>query len=813
MHVPYRKPKRSFVLPVVTLLAVTAPVGVLALSDTPKYRNTDQSNLAAIPAKVAETAWNVAPDVVLPLRDITGLPLPDLRLSDLRMLPLPASIQIPAGLPLPPGVQLPSEIPLPRLGKPANSPLDPSGGAPGFIAEPRTVEFQTPPQNDTPAPNVESDAAPADPGAAPAPGSTPETGTGIENPSAPTEPGPAVAVTPTPAAPEAPGANAPGAPAVNAPAAPPANDETHAPAKPAAPLIGGDPNRPALAPGVVPNDLMDQVGAQVKEITRDTPFSMVALTAKEMAGTTAMIRAKRPDGSWGEWYSAEPVDSTAKDGVPDAKTGTEPIYVGSTKAVQILLTRKPTAGTPSDVTVPVPVDAEPVDPALPADPAAEAPAAPALPRTEVAGDPAQIGLEALSAVLIDPGRGAIDSKLSEVASPLPGGGPKVISRAQWGADESLRCEDPTYDADGVAGITVHHTAGRNDYSKSESAGIVRAIYAYHAKTLGWCDIGYNALVDKYGQTFEGRAGGLDKAVQGAHAGGFNENTSGVAFMGNHEEEAPSEAALQAVGNFVGWRAKLAGLDPEGSTNMISEGSEYTRYALGQSVKLPIVFAHRDVGNTSCPGDAAYDLMDRIRDIAAGVSGVSPQLQSPTPPRSKTEQKPNPQQSVNPDTEQELATLADLTTQLLSMLDRSNVARYWNDQGGAAGPLGAPVSEPLPTLNGGQYGKFVNGIVYSTPDGQVFQMVGKILERFIQLGAFTGLLGMPKSNEYGVTDGVRTDFQYGSLIFNKVTNIVTTILDNYGTTQSPAGSPIPATLPSIPAADPIPATLPEVAPTP
>ncbi|MFI6870949.1 N-acetylmuramoyl-L-alanine amidase [Nocardia sp. NPDC050406] len=749
---------------------------------------------------MAETALNNAPDVVLPLRDITGLPLPDLRLSDLRLLPLPASIKIPPDLPLPPGVRLPEEIPLPRLEKPAAEPQGPFTAAPGFIADPGSTESQSAPQSPAPsAPSVGNDAAPTDPG--------------NQKPSVPAESTPGVNTPPAPggAGPETPSANAPG-PHTD----PETGLETHAPAQPAAPVIGGDPNRPALAPGVVPNDLVDKVGAQVKEITRDTPFSMVALTAKQLAGTTAMIRAKRADGSWGEWFTAEPVDTTAKDGVPDAKTGTEPIYVGNTKAVQILLTRKAAAGTPEQVTAGAegaprapgaPAEGVPAVPAQPAEgvPAPRQPAVSPVPRTDAAADPAQIGLEALSAVLIDPGRGAIDATLSEVAAPLPGGGPKVISRAQWGADESMRCEDPTYDKDGVAGITVHHTAGRNDYSKSESAGIVRAIYAYHAKTLGWCDIGYNALVDKYGQIFEGRAGGLDKPVQGAHAGGFNENTSGVAFMGNHEEEAPSEAAVQAMGDFVGWRAKIASLDPEGSTTMISEGSEYTRYALNESVKLPIVFAHRDVGNTSCPGDAAYDLMDRIRGIAAGATG---QVSSPqSPPRSRTEQRSDPQQSLDPQTEADLATLADLTGKLLTMLDKSPVARHWNEQGGATGPLGAPISEPRPTLDGGQYAQFTNGLVYATPNGQIFQMAGKILERFIQLGAFTGLLGMPKGNEYPVTDGVRTDFQYGSLIFNKVTNIVTTILDNYGTTQTPAGSPIPEPLTPLPAADPIPSPLP------
>lgn len=66
----------------------------------------------------------------------------------------------------------------------------------------------------------------------------------------------------------------------------------------------------------------------------------------------------------------------------------------------------------------------------------------------------------------------------------------------------------------VRAVTIHHTAESNDYAPGDSAGIVRAIYAYHSQSQGWGDVGYNALVDKYGTIFEGRAGGLDKNVTG-----------------------------------------------------------------------------------------------------------------------------------------------------------------------------------------------------------------------------------------------------------------------------------------------------------
>ncbi|WP_454194506.1 N-acetylmuramoyl-L-alanine amidase [Nocardia sp. Marseille-Q1738] len=717
-------------LPVVTTLAVAAPLVTLTLSDSTDYQAANDSGPAAVAARLAEVALTKAPDIVLPLRELTGLDLPDLRLSDLRMLPIPESIPVPDGLPQPPGVRLPERIPIPGIdpdqtsgpeiipGRTSNSPNSPAPvnaeRAPGsvrFIAEPDRLQ----------------------------PGTTPDT--------------------------------------------------------------------PALSPGAVTPELMSQVGAQVKELSRDTPFSMVALTAKELANTKATIRARQPDGTWGPWYDTEPVDTHRTDrSGPGATNGTEPIYVGNTKAVQVLVTRnqasasqvEPVAQPAAIADDPVQTYPHSVDPAQQTDPHSADPAQqtdphpvdstqPSDPRL---GEPTQPGSDDvtqqttdLTAVLIDPGHGAIDDSLHNVAAALPGGGPPVITRAQWGADESIRCDEPTYD-DGLGGVTVHHTAGRNDYSKSESAGIVRAIYTYHAKTLGWCDIGYNALVDKYGQVFEGRFGGLDRPVQGAHAGGFNENTSGVALMGDYESTQPTQEAIDATGAFVGWRTKVAGLNPNGYTTMYSEGTSFTPFAQGEAVRLPIVFAHRDVGNTNCPGEAAYALMDRIRDIAAGAPGASSGFHSPTAPST------------------DVAALAELTTKLLNMVHDNIIARHWSLSGGPNGPLGAAQSEVLPAAQGQQYAKFTNGYVYTVPDGRVVEVLGTILDRFLQLGADAGILGLPLHNAYPVPDGLRADFQHGSLILNQLTGIVTTVWKTYNdiyreelNRNSPVAAPAPANVPA------------------
>jgi hypothetical protein len=204
------------------------------------------------------------------------------------------------------------------------------------------------------------------------------------------------------------------------------------------------------------------------------------------------------------------------------------------------------------------------------------------------------------------------------------GSPPLLGREAWGANEAIRREAPRY-APSVQFALVHHTAGSNSYTASQSAAIVRGIEIYHVQGNGWNDIGYNFLVDKYGQVFEGRYGGVDKNVIGAHAEGFNTGSTGVAVLGTYGSAAPSAAARTALANLLAWRLDVAHVDPLSTLTWVSGGN--ARFASGVPVMLRAVSGHRDTGFTTCPGAALYAQLGAIARQAA--SAGLPKLYTPS----------------------------------------------------------------------------------------------------------------------------------------------------------------------------------------
>jgi hypothetical protein len=224
----------------------------------------------------------------------------------------------------------------------------------------------------------------------------------------------------------------------------------------------------------------------------------------------------------------------------------------------------------------------------------------------------------LALVLLHPARRASDLVLDqqvsaraleteEEATRVPR--PDLIGRSDWGANESLRSGRPTYN-DTVRQVHVHHTVNSNSYERGDVPAMIRGMYAYHTQSLGWSDIGYNFLVDRFGRAYVGRAGGAAKLVRGAHTLGFNHDSVGISAIGNYEIARPTSELLSAVAAVAAWKLARFDRKPREKIRVTSTGSD--RYSAGQSVLLPVIDGHRDTNETACPGQYLYASLPKVR---------------------------------------------------------------------------------------------------------------------------------------------------------------------------------------------------------
>jgi uncharacterized protein with LGFP repeats len=192
--------------------------------------------------------------------------------------------------------------------------------------------------------------------------------------------------------------------------------------------------------------------------------------------------------------------------------------------------------------------------------------------------------------------------------------PAVTTRAVWHADEKAVRDKPLYDT-GVRAVFIHHTDNPNDYDcRTDVPAMLRAMEQTHV-AQGWDDIGYNFVVDRCGGIYEGRAGGVDRPVQGAHSEGFNIGTVGIAALGHFGAGQPvPRPMLRAIAEIAAW--KLApDVNPLGKVRLVSS-NDRSRFRRGTAVELNAVSGHRDVYETDCPGDALYAELPWIRRTAA-----------------------------------------------------------------------------------------------------------------------------------------------------------------------------------------------------
>lgn len=352
------------------------------------------------------------------------------------------------------------------------------------------------------------------------------------------------------------------------------------------------------------------------------PFSLVGVVwddvTTELHGTVQVRTRATGTARWSGWQDLEThnAEHAADPGSAEGEAGTvrgstAPLWVGDSDGVEARV--RPEATTRDRAAVPLPggLRLELVDPGK--DPV----------QTAAAGGEAATRALGTSGVIPALGKARTEA-LSEAAAGLAPGSkpyigprPRIITRKGWGADEKLRERTFAYTRT-VKAAFIHHSATGNNYSCSQAPSILRGIYRYHVKSSGWRDIGYNFAVDKCGNVYEGRAGGVTKAVLGAHTLGFNSDSMGIAVLGTFSNSNPPAAAVNAVAKLTAWKLGLFGADPRGRTTLVSGGGN--RYPKGRKVSLNVISGHRDGFATECPGTRLYKKLGTARTSSARLQG-------------------------------------------------------------------------------------------------------------------------------------------------------------------------------------------------
>ncbi len=436
-----------------------------------------------------------------------------------------------------------------------------------------------------------------------------------------------------------------------------------------------------------------------------TGYATVGVTWKQGAEyaedqVAVQVRTEK-DGAWSKWIDAEYHDEHAPDGgsaeaqAKDDRPGTDALVIGDVDQVQ-MRAETGDGSTPPGLKLAV------IDPGT----GTTTMAAPAIDTSQLPG--AASVPDAAAAAATDSSEapqasGSGEAPDTAVLSAMKvAAKPRIYSRAQWGANERLREQTrPSYGT--VKAGFIHHTVNANSYSSSQVPALIRGIYAYHTQSRGWRDIGYNYLVDRFGRIWEGRYGGVEKAVVGAHTAGYNEVSFAMSAIGNFDTATPPRAVLSAYARLFAW--KLSRYDIAANASRV--------YVKGR--RMPAINGHRDVGSTACPGRYLYSKLSTVRTLARRVQYRA-------------------QSTV--------------------------VMRRWRAIGGYRSVVGAPTGKEY-SIAGGRARHFEKGRIYAKRGVGAYELRGRVLRAYKrQGGAAKSRLGFPRTASARFKRGTYARFENG-----------------------------------------------------
>jgi N-acetylmuramoyl-L-alanine amidase/LGFP repeat len=484
------------------------------------------------------------------------------------------------------------------------------------------------------------------------------------------------------------------------------------------------------------------------------PFQVAGVTWRSrplISDISVQVRTLTRAG-WGQWQPL-PVDgdgpSSGESKARGARPGTQPLWTATATGIEVAVSTA-TGAAPKGLQVST------------IDPGRSTYDAKAVARTSatLSTGAAKAGTAptVLSTPAASPGRALTRDGFPEM--------PRIIKRKQWGANPKLTepCWDPIY-GDSLKMVFIHHTVNSNDYSAAQAPALMRGILAYHTQGQGWCDIGYNFVVDRFGNIYEGRRGGIRKPVRGAHAGDYNTDSTGISMLGNFDTSRLTTVMQNALVRLVGWRLGTAYKSGTGPERLA--GKRFKR-----------ISGHRDAMATACPGRYGYAFLPTLRSrVNWYLAPMRTHIRRAYLANGKRASDlgrvyqgemglPGGHMTVF---QHGRMYYAPATHRGVTTLMRGQVLAKYRSLGGPRSDLGFPKTSDLSFSRGTvKEVRFRHGNIYASKRTGAHALTGKILRKYFALRSFNGRLGLPTTNSVTHRKYVAANFVNGRIVYTFAT---------------------------------------------
>jgi uncharacterized protein with LGFP repeats len=478
------------------------------------------------------------------------------------------------------------------------------------------------------------------------------------------------------------------------------------------------------------------------------PFEVAGVTwnpGTAAADVTIRVRTL-VGGHWADWTPVEvDADGPAASEDSRARPGTDPIWTPRATGIEVAVSTA-TGNAPRGLA------------ASTIDPGRSTYDARAVSRTSATLSTASAKSGSAASVVstpaASPGRALARDGFPEI--------PTIITRRQWGADPKLTddCWDPVY-GDSLKMVFIHHTVNTNTYSAAQAPALMRGILAYHTQSRDWCDIGYNFVVDRFGNIYEGRRGGMRLPVRGAHTGEYNVDSTGISMLGNFDTAHLTTAMQNALVRLVGWRLGTAYETGTGTERLA--GKTFQR-----------ISGHRDAMSTACPGKYGYAFLPTLRArvdwyLAPEKTHILSAYQSKGGTKSALGRVYQGEMGVagghmtvfqHGRMYYKVATGRPVAT-----LMRGAVLSKYRTAGGPTSDLGYPRSSDLSYNRGAiKEVRFEHGNIYASKPTGAHALTGRILTKYYALNSFAGRLGLPTSDAVTHPTYISANFVNGRIVY-------------------------------------------------